>query len=129
MRIQGRIQLEDRKLTSFKPSVGERVLFKAAIILPMESPPVFNGGILVEGDRITQILQQGELQQLEESATDSTLDFEEAVIAPVLINLHTHIEYSLLKALNPDAAFFPWVRSLMEASAPWQPETWRVSAH
>src|SRR5271154_5348480 len=94
----------------------------------MEAPPVFNGGIVVDGDRISQLLQEGELQKFEELPDLATLDFGESLIAPGLINLHTHIEYSLLRALNPDAAFFPWVRSLMEATALWQPETWQISA-
>jgi cytosine/adenosine deaminase-related metal-dependent hydrolase len=94
----------------------------------VEAPPVFNGGIVVDGGRITEIVQAGELLKFEKLPGLATLDFGDSLIAPGLINLHTHIEYSLLRALSPDAAFFPWVRSLMEATALWQPETWKISA-
>ena len=51
-----------------------------------------------------------------------------AIIVPGLINLHTHLEYSLLPRFQSGLRLLPWTQELIKAVADWQPEDWMASA-
>jgi cytosine/adenosine deaminase-related metal-dependent hydrolase len=111
---------------------SQATLLKASMILPIEGLPISNGALVLKEGLIEACLTQSELARWEGSALVPmpvpVIDFGEAIISPGLINLHTHLEYSLLKARHTSLSFFPWVKSLQEVSRVWNEDTWRLSA-
>src|SRR5277367_4581830 len=107
---------------------SKTALIKASIILPMEGPPLKRGALLLKDGRIEACLSESELAQLKEIPETSVHDFGDAIVSPGLINLHTHLEYSLLRAHNASLGFIPWIKSLQEATREWHEDTWRYSA-
>src|SRR5271156_880495 len=107
---------------------SQTALIKANIILPIEGPPLKGGAILLKDGRIQACLDESELAYVKETAEMIVYDFADAIVSPGLINLHTHLEYSLLKAHNASLAFIPWIKSLQEATREWHEDTWRYSA-
>jgi cytosine/adenosine deaminase-related metal-dependent hydrolase len=108
---------------------SQTALIKASIILPMEGLPIKRGAVLLKDGRIQACLDESELPQVKETGEMIVYDFPDAIVSPGLINLHTHLEYSLLKAHNASLAFIPWIKSLQEATRAWDEETWRFSAY
>lgn len=47
---------------------------------------------------------------------------------PGLINLHSHLDYSLLKNLNVDSPLLPWIQKLLEASSEFCLDDFKQSA-
>jgi cytosine/adenosine deaminase-related metal-dependent hydrolase len=68
---------------------GTPVLYLARYLLPVTSPPVEDGAVLVEGGRILAI---GTRRELQRGWTGKVVDFGDAVILPPLTNAHTHLE-------------------------------------
>ncbi|HLV05303.1 MAG TPA: 8-oxoguanine deaminase [Actinomycetaceae bacterium] len=70
-----------------------------------------NGGIVVEGDRVVELLPAG----TEPAAPcDEVVDASEHVVVPGLINTHHHFYQTLTRAWGPVASveLFPWLTSL-----------------
>jgi len=103
-------------------------LIKAAIILPIEGPPLKEGALLLKEDRIEACLSASDLVLLKDSHEIPVYEFGNAIVCPGLINLHTHLEYSLLRAHQAGLGFMPWLKSLIEATRGWHEKTWRLSA-
>lgn len=69
------------------------------------------GGIVIEDNKIIEILSLGEVPSIK---VDQTFDASEHVILPGLINTHHHFYQTLTRAF-PDALnkeLFPWLKSL-----------------
>jgi 5-methylthioadenosine/S-adenosylhomocysteine deaminase len=107
---------------------SQTTLLKTGILLPIEGPPIINGALLLKEGRIEACLSKKEIAALEENPTISVYDFSDSIILPGLINLHTHLEYSLLKGHNASAKFFPWIKSLQAETRNWEQDTWLYSA-
>jgi len=69
------------------------MILKARWILPITSPPIENGAIVIEGDRITAI------EAAQNFASAEMEDLDGAIIMPGLVNSHTHLELSHLQGL------------------------------
>ena len=92
---------------------------RAAWVLPIVSPPVRDGGVLVERGRILAV---GPWAAIEERADAwsasgkavSRRDAGDAVLMPGLVNAHTHLELSWMHGRVPPAPSLPaWVRTSM----------------
>jgi cytosine/adenosine deaminase-related metal-dependent hydrolase len=98
-------------------------------LLPISGEPIEHGAIELNGDRIKSLLTKEEFDlaraQLD---SDAIADYGEAIISPGLINLHTHIEYSILHLLETNAALFDWIPMLMSHVKTWSPDTFIKSA-
>ena len=65
-------------------------LYSARLVVSGDAPPIEGGALLVQGG---QILAVGTRAELERSNGDAErIDFPDAVIAPLLVNAHTHLE-------------------------------------
>ena len=100
------------------------VLLIANWLLPIDAPPIERGGVLVSNGEIVAVAPALALAPLAET----TIDYGNAVLMPGLVNVHTHLDYTLMRGLLEDIEFFPWIRELTSRKAIVEPEDWIASA-
>lgn len=109
-----------------------RVLF-ARWVLPMAGPPLRDGAVIFEHHRIMDVLYRDELDykyppEFVEKLAQNSHEYGDAIIVPGLINMHTHLDYSSLRAFDVDSPLFSWICGLVGKAATWTPEQWRASS-
>jgi cytosine/adenosine deaminase-related metal-dependent hydrolase len=87
-------------------------LYCAKWVLPISSPPIANGAIAVDGDKIISIASRAELVERFPEAT--VADYTGAAIIPGLINAHSHLELTAMRGFleNEESDFFAWLKKL-----------------
>lgn len=89
------------------------LLVTARWLVPVTSPPVEHGAVLVRGGRIAA---HGSEDVLSREATESRrLDLGCAALLPGLVNVHAHLELTALRGFLEKGPFFAWIRRLTEA--------------
>lgn len=80
-----------------------------------------DGGIVVEGDRIAELVPSGGAPA---APVDETLDMSAHVVIPGLINTHHHFYQTLTRAFPPalNRELFPWLQALYPVWARMAPE-------
>ena len=85
------------------------IRYRAAWVVPIAAPPLRDGWVDVDGDRIVSVGRDRTHAIHEE-------DLGAVVLMPGLVNSHTHLELSYLRQqIPPSDAFVTWVRGLMAA--------------
>lgn len=97
-------------------------ILRARWTLPISTPPIENGEVVIEGDRIAAV------RTAEGPLPPGAQDFGDAILMPGLVNVHTHLDYTLMRGLLEDIPFFPWVRELNARKAVLTQEDWIASA-
>ncbi len=90
---------------------------KARWVFPISSPPIEDGVVAVEGDRIAFVGASlpGRTQG---SPLHPVIDLGDAVLLPGLVNAHCHLEYSALRGLTtPKLPFTEWVKEVTRETA------------
>lgn len=87
-----------------------RVRWHARWVVPVASPPIADGTVITEGDRIVWV---GERRHAPEGGRDEALG--DAILTPGLVNAHTHLDLTVLRGYLNDLPFFDWVRTLTRA--------------
>lgn len=95
------------------------VRVRARWVLPIHLPPIENAELVVEGGRILHVGK---------SSGRADIDLGNAALLPGFVNAHAHIEYTVLRGLVEDLAFFPWVRRLTALKTPLRFDDWVDSA-
>ncbi|MDX1934020.1 MAG: amidohydrolase family protein [Capsulimonadales bacterium] len=111
------------------PVVGDAIRFgtgpvrlRARWVVPVHLPPIENGEVTVENGVITFIGKAfGPVDR-------NTHDFGMAAIVPGFVNVHAHLEYTVMRGLLEDMAFFPWIRTLTALKAYLNLDDWVASA-
>lgn len=86
------------------------IRYHAAWILPISDPPIRDGWVAVDRDRIVAIGKRGSLDRMVER------DLGSVALLPGLVNAHTHLELSYLGGSVPPAFdFVTWVRAIVAA--------------
>lgn len=91
---------------------------RAAAVRPVTSPPIADGAVLVDGDRIAVV---GPDAAVPTPPGAEALEFPGAVLVPGLVNCHTHLELTHLAGRNGEPDFATWlrrVRDLKDATTP-----------
>jgi cytosine/adenosine deaminase-related metal-dependent hydrolase len=90
-------------------------LYCAKWVLPISSPPIEDGVVAVESDRIADVGPHDDVAKM--FPTAGRRDFGEAAILPGLVNCHAHLELTALRGyLEPEEGdFFSWLRKLTVA--------------
>jgi cytosine/adenosine deaminase-related metal-dependent hydrolase len=85
--------------------------YHARFVLPITAPPIENGCVCVERGRITWVGPRAE------TPNDSSVDVDlgDAVLLPGLVNVHTHLELTVMRGFLEDLAFRPWIVKLTRA--------------
>lgn len=88
--------------------------FLARLILPIDSPPVENGYLLVSGDRI---LNFGRKKDLNISNKEFVfVDCGDSIILPAFINAHAHLDYTSFHGkIKPQKSFTAWIKEIVAA--------------
>ena len=101
------------------------MFYQADWLLPFDAPPLRDGWIRVEADRITAI---GTAMELPSSA--EVRKFPGCTLLPGLINAHCHLELTSLKNCLPPGKSFPvWVEELRAFTAALDSSDYLASAH
>src|SRR5262249_50713259 len=87
--------------------------YSAEWILPMTSPAVHKGVVLVEDDRIRFAGKESDAPGDFESC--EVVDFGLAAILPGFVNVHTHLELTVMRGYLEDLAFRDWIVKLTHA--------------
>ena len=79
-------------------------------ILPVTSPPIAQGAILIDRDKIVYVGPQSKMPPC-----DAVVHHRQAAILPGLINAHTHLEFSDLEAPlgRPGIEFTQWIKEVV----------------
>ena len=80
---------------------------RAKLVVPMGQPPIEDGAVAIEGDKIVAIGPASEV-------TGDVRDLGEVVLAPGLINAHCHLDYTNLAGQVPyRGSFIDWINALV----------------
>jgi 5-methylthioadenosine/S-adenosylhomocysteine deaminase len=96
------------------------VRLRARWVVPVDLPPIEDGEVIVEGGVIISVGKA--------VSGEPGHDFGLAAILPGFVNSHAHLEYTVMRGLLEDMAFFPWIRTLTALKAHLTLEDWTASA-
>lgn len=84
------------------------MLIAARWVVPVSSPPIENGAVLVERDRIVAV---GTVHEQKHSGP--AINLGDSILFPGLVNAHCHLEFSGLKGeIEPGLSFTEWVKTV-----------------
>ncbi len=86
-------------------------LVTADWVVPIASPPVERGGVLVEGSRVVQVGSADALRQTAPDARERC--FLGGIVIPGLVNAHTHLSLTVLEGTAPPSAFPEWLDTVV----------------
>lgn len=96
-------------------TTNDRFTLKARWIFPAQGPPLADGTITIEHDRIETILPPGQ--------RTADLDLGNAAIVPGLVNCHTHLDLTGLAGKTPPSSdFVGWLRQVVQHRRSQTPE-------
>lgn len=85
----------------------DEITLTAAVVLPIEGPPIERGAVRIRGDRIVAVGRADELG----GPMD---DLGDVVLMPGFVNAHTHLELTGYQGRLSPAPFWEWVERLIE---------------
>ncbi len=90
-------------------------IYSAPWVLPVSSPPIEDGAVAIDTDRIAGVGQRAQIVAAFPDAKRAT--FDHAAILPGLVNAHSHLELTAMRGfLEPEENdFFLWLRKLTVA--------------
>ena len=90
--------------------------YHARWIVPVSAPPIANGTLIEDRGRITYVGPRLD-------ATPDDRDLGDVVLLPGLVNVHAHLDLSVMRGFLEDLPFGRWIRTLTRARrAVLQPE-------
>lgn len=90
-------------------------LFRARWVLPVSSPPIADGGVIVRGLTIEEVGRFADLRKL--MPAQAVVDLGDVVLLPGLVNCHTHLDNSALagKTLVGGGDMIAWIEAQQAA--------------
>jgi cytosine/adenosine deaminase-related metal-dependent hydrolase len=107
------------------------MLLRARTVLPICSPPIEDGAVLVRGGHIEAVGPYAELQGAE---AGDVVDLGQAILLPGFINAHCHLDYTHMAGmLRPARHFSDWIKAIVALKAGWSytdfAESWLSGAN
>ena len=102
------------------------MLLTARYVLPVATPHIENGAVLVRGGEIVEIGDFAHLRALHPD--EPVRDFGLAALMPGFIDLHTHLEYTAMRGLVDDLPYSEWKLQLMQKERLFSSQDWDDSA-
>ena len=88
------------------------MLLTARYVLPVATPHIEYGAVLVRDDKIVEI---GDFEHLRALHPDEPVrDFGLAALLPGFVDLHTHLEYTAMRGLVDDLPYSEWKLQLLQ---------------
>lgn len=87
-------------------------IYTAEWVLPVSSPPIHKGAIAVRDDKIAFVGSQTDIRLIPEFDRQQPRDFGRAAILPGLVNVHSHLELTVMRGFLEDLAFREWITKL-----------------
>jgi cytosine/adenosine deaminase-related metal-dependent hydrolase len=88
-----------------------RTRYHAQWVLPISSPPVEDGTVVVEHDRIVYAGPRRDAPSGRDTGRDTELGA--AIIAPGFVNAHTHLDLTVTRGHVAAPSFFDWIRAVV----------------
>lgn len=86
------------------------MIVRARTIVTMDGPPIENGAVAIEDNRIVAVGTVPDLQWLSDGPV---IDLGDQVLLPGLINAHCHLDYTMMRlAISPPKSFTAWVQRI-----------------
>ncbi len=87
-------------------------IFSARWVLPIASPPIEDGAVAIEGEKIVAVGARQDLAA--RFSTAAATDFGASVLLPGLVNAHSHLELTVMRGFLEDVEhdFFAWLLKL-----------------
>ncbi len=93
-------------------------ILRSRLVLPVTSPPIDDGAVVVRGTRIEAVGRWAEIHGAHASA--EVTDLGGCVLLPGLINAHCHLDYTdMAGQLPPPKSFSDWIKSIVALKAGW----------
>lgn len=102
------------------------MLLCAQYILPITSEPIQKGAILVRDGKIMDVGKADMLKM--RYPEEEVKDFGLAALLPGLVDLHTHLEFSVMRGIVHDVPHTTWLMKVVEKSQLMEPSDWYDSA-
>jgi cytosine/adenosine deaminase-related metal-dependent hydrolase len=86
--------------------MSERSIYRAKTLVTMDRPPIDDGAVAIEDERIVAVGRFAEVQ----AQGGRVNDLGEVVLLPGLINAHCHLDYTSLRGMiAPQRSFADWI--------------------
>ena len=86
------------------------MIVRARLIVTMNGPPIENGAVAIEGNRVVDV---GLFNEVKARNSGEVVDLGEQSLLPGLINAHCHLDYTCLRGkIPPPKSFADWIRAI-----------------
>ena len=86
--------------------MSERSIYRAKTLVSMDGPPIDDGAVAIEGEKIVAAGRFSDVQ----TEGGRVHDLGEMVLLPGLINAHCHLDYTALRGMiAPQRSFADWI--------------------
>ena len=105
-------RIRTKETVSERPARAWSTAYHAAWVLPISSEPIRDGAVVVEDGRIRWV---GRRDDMPDATHAHVHELGDAILAPGLVNAHTHLDLTALRGLLDGESFFGWIRAVVES--------------